>query len=103
MDKPGTPAPDDWAETMAGIAQRSQRLVQDFVSRNGASSTETMNLGMADAANIGTAFLELTTKMMANPQRLMDAQISLWRDYMNLWRSTTLKMWGQEAAPAIEP
>jgi polyhydroxyalkanoate synthase len=88
---------------MAGIAERSQRLVQEFMARNAEDPAGAMSMGMADAANIGAAFMELTAKMMADPKRLMDAQMSLWRDYMNLWRSTTLRMWGQEAAPVIEP
>jgi polyhydroxyalkanoate synthase len=58
---------------------------------------------MGDAMSIGTAFLELTARMWANPQKVMHAQMSLWNDYMELWRSTTLRMLGQESTPVIAP
>ena len=100
MDKP---APEDWTGMMAGIAQRSQRLVKDFIARNGVNPAQAMSMGMADGINIGGAFLELMAKMMVDPGRLMDAQMSLWRDYMDLWRSTTLRMMGEATPPVIEP
>src|SRR4051812_44694762 len=96
-------AGEDWAGMMASIAERSQRLVQDFVARNAANPAQAMSLGMADSLNIGGAFLELLTQMMATPHKLVDAHLSLWRDYMELWRSTTMRMMGQPAGPVIEP
>ena len=58
-------------------------------------------MGMGDAMNIGQTFLELTTRMWSNPQKLVQAQMSLWTDYMELWRSTTLRMMGQQAQHEI--
>jgi polyhydroxyalkanoate synthase len=95
--------PEDWAAIMAGIADRSSRLVQDFMTRTGANPTQATGMGMSDSMNIAGAFMELMTKMMGDPSKLMDAQVTLWRDYMNLWRSTTLRMMGEAAPAVIEP
>lgn len=98
-----SPEPD-WSEISNSIAERSQRLITDFVNRNADDPGKAMNMGMADAMNIGGAFLELTAKMMADPHKAMDAQLNLWTGYMDLWRNTALKMMGQEEREdSIEP
>ena len=56
-----------------------------------------------DPLNVGRAFYEMTTRLMADPQKLIQAQMSLWQDYMNLWQSTAKRMMGQEADPVIAP
>jgi len=90
------PDPAALGRSMADIAARSQRLVNDWMTRQAKE-------GMAiDPLNIGGAFLEMTTKLLANPGTLVQAQLGLWRDYMTLWQSTTRRMMGQDAAPVIE-
>src|SRR5690606_18106379 len=88
---------------MAGIAERSQRLITDFLNRNAANPAGAAHLGMADAMNIGAAFLDLTAKMLADPQKLMDAQLNLWRDTMELWRSAAMKVFSGESQPVVQP
>jgi len=100
---PSAGSPEEWAAMMTGIAERSQRLISDFVSRNASNPAAAASLGMADTMNIGTAFLELTTKMMADPQKLMDAQLGLWRDTMELWRTAALKAFNGEEHPVAQP
>ncbi len=94
---------EDWAQISSRIAERSQRLITDFLNRNASDPSKALNMGMADAMNIGSAFMELTTKMMMDPHKMMDAQMSLWSGYMDLWRNTTLKMMGQNPEDGIEP
>jgi polyhydroxyalkanoate synthase subunit PhaC len=94
-----TASPEDMAKIMADIAERSQRILSEFLSRNSTSG----GVGMGDPMNIGQAFMELTAKMMANPAQMIEAQTNLWRGYMDLWRNTTLRMMGQEAEPVIAP
>ncbi|MDQ2697145.1 MAG: class I poly(R)-hydroxyalkanoic acid synthase, partial [Pseudomonadota bacterium] len=42
-------------------------------------------------------------QIMADPRRLMQAQMAFWQDYMNLWQSASRRMLGQEAEPVIKP
>jgi polyhydroxyalkanoate synthase len=81
--------------SMADIAERSQRLVTDWLNRQ---SHEAPDL---DPMNCGHAFLEMTTQLMRDPSTLVHAQIGLWQDYMTLWQNTTRRMWGLGAAPVI--
>ena len=92
------PDPVQWSRDMAEIAERSQRLVLEFLSRQSGDG-----VGMADPLNIGSAFLEMTSRMMADPTRLMKAQISLWQDYLTLWQRTAERFLGGSAAPVAEP
>ncbi len=93
--------PVEWSRNMASIAERGQRLVTEFLAKQ--RETTDGSLGHGDPLNVGTAFLEMTQAMMRNPQAMMQAQVSLWSDYMNLWQTTAQKMMGQEATPIIQP
>ncbi|HZS84218.1 MAG TPA: class I poly(R)-hydroxyalkanoic acid synthase [Stellaceae bacterium] len=93
------PDPVELSRRMAEIAERSQRLVTDFLQRQKATEN---GIGMADPLNIGTAFFEMTTRMMADPARLVQAQISLWNDYMTLWQRTAQRFLGGPAQPVVE-
>jgi polyhydroxyalkanoate synthase subunit PhaC len=88
--------PAQLGRSMADIAERSQRIVSDWVKRQ---SEETPS---AEPLNIGNAFLEMTAKLMANPAGMMQAQIGFWQDYMTLWQNTTRRLMGIENPPVIE-
>jgi len=103
-DQPNTspqlPDPAELSKSLAGIAERSQRLVADFVAKQTASG----EIPSADPLNVGGAFMEMTAKMMTNPAQVVGASLSLWQDYVSLWQNTASRMIGHEpdsvAAPA---
>ncbi|GAB6053456.1 class I poly(R)-hydroxyalkanoic acid synthase [Magnetospira thiophila] len=97
--QPTTPDPGEVTKIMSDIAERSQRLVSDFLARQATDGSP----GNLDPLNIGQAFMEMTTKMMADPAKLMQAQMNLWQDYMALWQSTTRRMLGQDVEPVATP
>jgi polyhydroxyalkanoate synthase len=92
--------PAQLGRSMADIAERSQRIVGDWLKRQGGA------VGNPDPLHIGTAFMEMTAKLMSNPGRLMQAQIGFWQDYMTLWQNTARRMIGAtepDAKPVIAP
>ncbi|WP_428486286.1 PHA/PHB synthase family protein [Rhodopila sp.] len=91
------PDPNVVGRSMADIAERSQRIVTDWLKRQSESEHHT------DPLNIGRAFMEMTTRMMVNPARLMQAQLGFWQDYMTLWQNTAKRIMGIEAAAVINP
>ena len=93
------PDPAELSRSMSDIAQRSQRLVGDWLKRQAEEGTTAPN---ADPLNIGAAFMEMTTRLMTNPQKLMEAQAGFWKDYMSLWQSTAQRMMGMQAPSVIE-
>ncbi len=82
--------------SMADIAARSQRLVNDWLRRQAQEGVE------LDPLNVGGAFLEMTSKLLANPGQMVHAQLGLWRDYMTLWQNTTRRIMGMESEPVIQ-
>ncbi len=82
--------------SMADIAERSQRIVAEWLERQPHDGPPT-----ADPLNIGSAFLEMTGRLMANPARVVEAQIGFWQDYMTLWQNTTRRMMGLQAEPPV--
>ncbi|MCR6632882.1 MAG: class I poly(R)-hydroxyalkanoic acid synthase [Magnetospirillum sp.] len=87
------------SKAMANIAERSQRIVAEFLSRQ-AAEPSAVNL---DPLNIGHAFLEMTTKLMSDPAKLVEANFNLWQDYMALWQNTALRFLGEQAQPVAKP
>ena len=89
---------DKLAGITADIAGRYHDLLQDFLSRQGHSDG-----GNPDVTGLGQAFLELTTSMMKNPEKLMAAQTRAWTAYSDLWLNTAKTMLGQESSPVRDP
>lgn len=87
------------SKAMANIAERSQRIVAEFLSRQAAEPGG----GNMDPLNIGSAFLEMTSKMMSDPAKLVEANITLWQDYMALWQNTAMRFLGEAAQPVAKP
>jgi polyhydroxyalkanoate synthase len=87
------------AESLAAAAEKSAKLISDFAARNAGKQAAVAS----DELGLGKAFMELAAKMLTNPARLAEAQLSLWRDYMSLWQSSMLRMMGAPALPVAEP
>jgi polyhydroxyalkanoate synthase len=90
------PDPVELSRAVAMIAERSQRLVQEFLARHQSGEG-----GTVDPFNISGAFFEMTAKLLADPTRLMRAQVGLWNDYLRLWQRTADRFFS--GAPAAEP
>src|SRR5690348_9294460 len=91
------PDPALVGRSMADIAERSQRLVAEWLKR------QAIEDHAADPLNIGRAFMEMTTRLMANPTRLMQAQLGFWQDYVTLWQNTTRRIMGMQTESVIDP
>jgi polyhydroxyalkanoate synthase len=111
-DTPGKRSPDpaelsrQMAEQMAEIAEKSRRLVADFLSRQGGQAGGQEgggdDIGLSNPTAIGAAFFEMAARMMSDPARLVEAQASLWNDYLKLWQQTAQRLAGGAAEPVIE-
>jgi polyhydroxyalkanoate synthase len=91
-----TADPAELGRRMMEIADRSSRLVTAFLEKQRHGETPEI-----DPLNIGSAFLAMTKRMMSDPTRLLQTQMSLWQDYATLWSRTTQRLMGQEAEPLV--
>jgi polyhydroxyalkanoate synthase len=90
------PDPAEIGRSMADIAERSQRIVSEWLKRQANEEHA------PDPLNIASAFMEMTTRLMANPARLVAAGLGFWQDYLTLWQNTARRVIGMEAEPVID-
>lgn len=94
----GLPDPALVNRTMADVAERGQRIVGDFLKRQAEGAPATG----PDPLHIGSAFLDMTSRLIANPARMVQAQIGFWQDYLTLWQNTARRIMGEPSPPVIE-
>lgn len=80
------------------IAERSQKLLQEFSERYKSDGPQP-----ADPMHLTHTFMDFTAKMLADPNKLLQAQMELWEQYMKLWQVTAQRMMGQKVEPVAEP
>jgi polyhydroxyalkanoate synthase len=83
---------------LTNIAERSQKLLQEFSARYQADGAAT-----PDPLGITQTFMDFTAKMLADPAKMLQAQMELWQQYLQLWQVTTQRMMGQKVEPVAEP
>ena len=82
----------DWGssrDATGKIAEQSQRLIQDFLL-----DRPDMRARQGDVTTLGGDFIELTTKMMADPAAVARAQIDLFNDSLRVWQTTAERLMG---------
>jgi polyhydroxyalkanoate synthase subunit PhaC len=72
------------ANQLQNIAKQSQKLVQTFLSERPGIG----QVGIGDVSAVEGAFLDLTTKMIADPAAVAHAQIDLFNDSLKVWQNT---------------
>ena len=92
------PDPQRMAQDWANLAERSQKLVSDFLAKQKQEGAP----ANPDPLNIGGAFMEMMKKMMADPTKVIQAQMALWQDYVQLWQNTAERFMGKDVKPFVE-
>ena len=93
------PDPAEFSRNLMEVAARCQELIQEY-ARHQAEESGSDN---PDPLNVGEAFLELTRTMMSDPQKMVQAQLNLWQNYVDLWHNTAQRMMGTPTEPLIQP
>jgi poly[(R)-3-hydroxyalkanoate] polymerase subunit PhaC len=95
---PQSPGRAGFSQPFVEIAERSQYIVNEWLSRNALDDVCAATTG---SLNIATLFIELASQIMTLPATVISAQMSLWQDYFSLWQSTTSRILGREM-PTLE-
>src|SRR5712692_11341760 len=96
---PATPSPPDPAESarvFAEVAERSSRLMGEFLQRQAGGQ----GVATSDEFGIARAFMDLYARMLAKPWKLAEMQTKMFWDHVALWQSTVLRMWGRKPGPS---
>jgi polyhydroxyalkanoate synthase len=92
-------AENNSAQVFAELAQRSSRIMSDFLKRQSVSKQP----AEADEFGIAKAFMDMSALMLAKPQHLAEAQMKMFWDYTRLWQSGWMQMMGQKVEPVATP
>src|ERR1700719_3945121 len=79
------PGAVELSRQIAKITQQRRKLVAEFLKRQAAGD----GVAMANPLAIGTAFLEMTARLMSDPSRLVQAQLCRRRASRERWSSST--------------
>ncbi|OGA55453.1 MAG: class I poly(R)-hydroxyalkanoic acid synthase [Betaproteobacteria bacterium RIFCSPLOWO2_12_FULL_65_14] len=91
--------PQEITRVCQDVAQRSSRLLGDFAQKQ----TENLSSAMRDELGSAKAFMDLYSRMAADPSVMASMSVNMWLDYMKLWQSGWMKMFGVQAAPVAQP
>lgn len=94
------PETSRFIENASKIAEQSQHLIQSYLERQ---SKPDANFSVPDPGIVAKAFLEMTQKMLADPNKLIQAQVKFWQDYLALLQNTSQRMMGQPVEPLVKP
>jgi polyhydroxyalkanoate synthase len=95
----GATDPAELARTFAELAEKSQSVAQRFLTRQATSD----GFQIPDPGVVGDAFMKLGQAMMADPARLMQAQMQLWQRMGELWQRQLLRAAGEDTEPLVAP
>jgi len=96
---PATQSPPDPAESarvFAEVAQRSGRIMGEFLQRQAGGQ----GVATGDEFGVARAFTDLAARMLADPWKLAEMQTKMFWDHVALWQSGLLRMLGKEV-PAV--
>ena len=91
--------PVDLVKSYADIVQHSAQLMGDFVKRQSTGGSA----ALGDDLGIAKAFVEMSSRLFADPARMAQMQVKLWQDYASLWQNTMLQFMGGPSRPVVEP
>ena len=90
---------EELAKVAHDVAARSSRILGEFVQKQ----AEGMSAAVRDEMGIAKAFMDLYARMAADPALMASMSVNLWVDYMRLWQSSWMKLFGVNAGPIAEP
>src|SRR5574341_340978 len=87
------------AKVCQEVAERSSKILGDFVQKQ----AESVSSAVRDEMGIAKAFMDLYTRMAADPAMMATVSMNLWLDYMRLWQSSWMKLFGVDTGPVADP
>jgi len=89
----------EWTQIMMHVAKESQELIRDYIVRTRDKPVDTLSISPTPMMD---SFSRLTTRFLENPESYTDAQLTMWQNYIDLTRSTLLRVQGVSAPPVAE-
>ena len=93
------PNPAEVAKSYAEVAQRASRLLTQYMEKKAKEGMK----APSDEMGVAKAFMDLSSRLLANPYKLAQTQMEMMRDYFSLWQHSTMKMMGMPFQAVASP
>ena len=93
--------PDVFANNLAKAAEEAGRAVAAYLRPREDGQHDSSDMS-GEISEIVTTLSKVGEYWMSDPDRAMQAQTSLWSNYMKLWNSSLQRMQGEQSTPAVE-
>ena len=90
------------ADQIGRLTEQSQHVMENFWKRQLESQTKD-EFTLVDPKALANAFFELGAKLMADPTKLIEAQLTFWQRQAILWEHMLKRMQGEEVEPLFKP
>jgi polyhydroxyalkanoate synthase len=87
------------ARLCRSVAERSSRILGEFAQKQ----AEGLSSAVRDEMGIARVFMDLYARMAADPSVVTTLSLNLWADYLRLWQSSWMKLFGVQTEPVAEP
>ncbi len=110
MSDPTPPAPADFkladpvqfARNMAKVFEQAAAIIRLVAERPGAAKRDAESQ-VTPIEHVTKTLSAVAQSYMADPRKLMEAQMQLWNGYTQLWQNAWRRALGEAAAPVAEP
>ncbi|HEY5897134.1 MAG TPA: class I poly(R)-hydroxyalkanoic acid synthase [Burkholderiales bacterium] len=90
---------EELAKVCRQVAERSSKMLGEFAQKQ----TQSMSAAMRDEMGIAKAYMDLYSRLAADPALVASMSVNLWLDQMRLWQTSWMKLLGVQAGPIAEP
>src|SRR5436190_384818 len=87
------------AKVAQQVAERSSKILGEFARKQ----AQSMSAAVRDEMGIAKAFMDLYSRMAADPGLLASVTMNMWLGQMQLWQTSWMKMLGMPTQPVAEP
>src|SRR5260221_12570001 len=91
--------PEELAHVYQDVAARSSKILEQFAQKQ----AQSMSAAVRDEMGIAKAFMDLYSRMAADPNLMASVAINWWVDAARLLQSSWMRMMGMQSQSVAEP
>ncbi len=93
--------PSEFARNMATVAEQTSKLFSSLAKHVG--DPERQKSQTEELTKVATTLADIAQDYMSKPEKLIDAQMELWRNHADLWQNSWRRMMGEDVEPVASP
>lgn len=95
-------SPEEVARQLGTFTEQTRRTIQAFWQRQMQDRADG-GFSLVDPGAVTEAFFDFGARLMTDPARLAEVQMTFWQSQADLWQRMMCRAQGEETAPLIQP